>query len=172
MVTICTTSLTFSNSTFLPHSVFMCFVWIWEQTAIISLYSINWLVCITETECVYCAVRTGCSIIIRVKMLIFVLKNFGNWIVLRTPRTWIKYKIMFMYNVYVQCIHQQILLRLASLQFVYRHSMATEQMAGCDSPKETFHLPLSICPAWHISTLCLCDDVLKPARKLSVASAR
>jgi len=26
-------------------------VWIWEQTAIISLYSINWLVCITETEC-------------------------------------------------------------------------------------------------------------------------
>ena len=51
--------LTFSNSTFCPHSVFMCFVWIWEQTAIISLYSINWLVCITETECVYCAVRTG-----------------------------------------------------------------------------------------------------------------
>ena len=37
----------------------MCFVWIWEQTAIISLYSINWLVFITETECVYCAVRTS-----------------------------------------------------------------------------------------------------------------
>jgi hypothetical protein len=36
----------------------MCFVWISEQTAIISLYSINWLVFITETECVYCAVRT------------------------------------------------------------------------------------------------------------------
>jgi hypothetical protein len=31
------------HSTFCPHSVFMCFVWIWEQTAIISLYSINWL---------------------------------------------------------------------------------------------------------------------------------
>ena len=47
------------NSTFCPHSVFMCFVWIWEQTAIfISLYSINWLVFITETQCVYCAVRT------------------------------------------------------------------------------------------------------------------
>ena len=54
-----TASLTFSNSTFCPHSVFMCFVWIWEKTAIISLYSINWLVFITETECVYCAVRTG-----------------------------------------------------------------------------------------------------------------
>jgi hypothetical protein len=29
----------------------MCFEWIWEQTAVISLYSINWLVFITETEC-------------------------------------------------------------------------------------------------------------------------
>jgi len=37
----------------------MCFVWIAEQTAIISLYNTNWLVFITETECVYCAVRTG-----------------------------------------------------------------------------------------------------------------
>ena len=59
MVNLYTASLTFSNSTFCPHSVFMCFVWIWQQTAIISLYSINWLVFITETECVYCAVRTG-----------------------------------------------------------------------------------------------------------------
>jgi len=54
-----TASLTFSNPTFCPHRVFMCFVWIWEQTAIISLYNINWLVFITETECVYSAVRTG-----------------------------------------------------------------------------------------------------------------
>jgi len=37
---------------------FVCFVWIWEQTAIISLYNINWPVFIAETECVYCAVRT------------------------------------------------------------------------------------------------------------------
>jgi hypothetical protein len=50
--------LTYSNATLCPHSVFMCFVWVSEQTAIISLYSINWLVYITETECVYCAVRT------------------------------------------------------------------------------------------------------------------
>jgi hypothetical protein len=61
-----TASLTFSNSTFFPHNVFMCFVWIWEQTAIISLYNINWLVCITETESVYCAVRTGSLNIIQV----------------------------------------------------------------------------------------------------------
>jgi hypothetical protein len=32
---------TFSNSTFCPHGVFMCSMWISEQTAIISLYSIN-----------------------------------------------------------------------------------------------------------------------------------
>jgi hypothetical protein len=35
----------------------MCFVWISEQTAIISLYSSNWLIFISETECVHCAVR-------------------------------------------------------------------------------------------------------------------
>jgi hypothetical protein len=48
------------RGTFCPHSVFMCFVWIWEQTAIISLYSTNWLVSITEMVCVYCAVRAEC----------------------------------------------------------------------------------------------------------------
>jgi hypothetical protein len=47
-----TECLTFNNSTFCPHSVFMCFVWISEQTAIISLYSINWPVCIAETDTV------------------------------------------------------------------------------------------------------------------------
>ena len=35
---------TFSNSAFCPHIVYMCFVWMWEQTAIIPLYNINWLV--------------------------------------------------------------------------------------------------------------------------------
>ena len=61
---MCTTRLNTKNCTFCPQSVFMCFVWIWEQTAIISLYSINWPVFITETECVYCAVRTGSLYII------------------------------------------------------------------------------------------------------------
>ena len=37
----------------------MCFVFIWEQTATCATYSINWLVFITETKSVYCAVRTG-----------------------------------------------------------------------------------------------------------------
>ena len=58
-----------SNSTFCPHSVFMCFVWIWEQTAIISLYSINWLVYKTKMECVYCAVRTKYVRIINVNCI-------------------------------------------------------------------------------------------------------
>jgi hypothetical protein len=37
----------------------LCFAWISEQTAIISLYSINLSVFTTEAESVYCAVRTG-----------------------------------------------------------------------------------------------------------------
>jgi hypothetical protein len=59
VVTIYTTSLTFNNSTFCPHSVFMYFVWISEKTGVISLHNFNWLVFITETVSVYCAVRTG-----------------------------------------------------------------------------------------------------------------
>jgi hypothetical protein len=59
MVTICTARINIQKILrSFPHSIFMCFVWIWEQTAIISLYSINWLVSITEKECAYCAVRT------------------------------------------------------------------------------------------------------------------
>ena len=76
------------NSTFCRHSVFMCFVWIWEQTAIISLYSINWLVWITETECVYCAVRTGSLYIIQVMCFVWIWEQTAiisiysvNWLV-------------------------------------------------------------------------------------------
>ena len=41
------------------HTVFMCFVFIWEQTVTCAAYSINCLVFITEMKSVYCAVRTG-----------------------------------------------------------------------------------------------------------------
>jgi len=58
------------TSTFCPHSVFMCFAWVSEQTAFISLYSINLLVFITETERVYCAVRTKPIIEIRANCLL------------------------------------------------------------------------------------------------------
>jgi len=39
----------------------MCFAWILEQRAIISVYSINLSVFITEAESVYCMVQTGSS---------------------------------------------------------------------------------------------------------------
>jgi len=41
------------------HTVFMCFVFIWEQTATSAPYNINRLIFITEMKSVYCAVRTG-----------------------------------------------------------------------------------------------------------------
>jgi hypothetical protein len=44
---------------------FLQLMWISEQTAIISLYSINWLVFKTEKDCVYCAVRTESLYIIQ-----------------------------------------------------------------------------------------------------------
>ena len=66
----------------------MCFVWIWEQTAIISLCNINSLVCITETECVYCAVRTGSLYIIQVMCFVWIWEQTAiisiyniNWLV-------------------------------------------------------------------------------------------
>jgi len=58
----------------------MCFVWISEQTAIISLYNVNWLVFVREAECAYCAVRTGYLYIIQVNTVfqIFKLQNCGR----------------------------------------------------------------------------------------------
>ena len=51
-------ALIFRNSVFCPQCIYM-FSWISEQSAIISLYSINLSVFKTEVESVYCAVRTG-----------------------------------------------------------------------------------------------------------------
>jgi hypothetical protein len=53
MVTLCTTRFNIQNTHFLSTQYIMCFVWIF-----FTLYSVNWLVFITEMECVYCAVRT------------------------------------------------------------------------------------------------------------------
>ena len=39
--------------------IFMCFVFICEQTSTCATYSINWLVFITAIKSVYCAVVTG-----------------------------------------------------------------------------------------------------------------
>ena len=40
-------------------TLYLCFVFIWEQTATCATYIINWLVFITEMKSAYCAVRTG-----------------------------------------------------------------------------------------------------------------
>jgi len=41
------------------HTVFTCFVFIWEQMTTCATYSINWLVFITKMKSGYSAVRTG-----------------------------------------------------------------------------------------------------------------
>jgi len=58
VVIICTISFTFNISSFCPHTVFMCFVWISEQTTIIALYNFNWLFSKRQSQCVSCTVGT------------------------------------------------------------------------------------------------------------------
>ena len=59
--------LTFKNSTFC-QTVNLCVLYgFQEPTVIISLHRFNRWVSITETECVYCAVRTGYMYVILVK---------------------------------------------------------------------------------------------------------
>jgi len=52
----------------------MYFLWISEQTAIIPLNSINWLVFVTEIDCVYCTIRTECLTIIYVTFYLEMLR--------------------------------------------------------------------------------------------------
>jgi hypothetical protein len=79
VVAVCTTSLTFTNLRS-AHTMYLCFWMDLRTDRIISLYSINWLVSITETECVYCAVRTGSLYIIR-----FNLRRLVSGLSLRRP---------------------------------------------------------------------------------------
>ena len=59
MVTWCTNQFNIQPTVGSAHTVFMCVVFIWGQTATCATYSINWLVFITEMKSVYSAVRTG-----------------------------------------------------------------------------------------------------------------
>jgi hypothetical protein len=69
----------------------MCFVWISEKIAIISLYSINWLVFITVVESVYSAVRTE-SLYIKQTRLDFkrLTKNLEGYAAFMESRSGIK----------------------------------------------------------------------------------
>jgi hypothetical protein len=49
----------YKNPTFCPHSVVKCCTWIWEQTVVIYLYSINWLAFIKGRKWVYSVVRAA-----------------------------------------------------------------------------------------------------------------
>ena len=68
MVTICTTRFNIQQFYVQPTQCIYVFCTISEQTAII-----NWLVFITETERVYCAVRTGSLCIIQVYLVIYMV---------------------------------------------------------------------------------------------------
>jgi hypothetical protein len=59
------------------------FVFISKQTAIISIYIIDWLVFKTETESVYCAVRSECYIYFR---FFSVLKESENALCFKETR--------------------------------------------------------------------------------------
>jgi hypothetical protein len=51
----------------------MCFIWISKQTAVISLYGINWLVFVTQTKRVSYAVRI--ESLIHVTFRLYSVKN-------------------------------------------------------------------------------------------------
>jgi len=52
----------------LPTQFIYVFVWLSEHTEIISLYSINWLVFITYSVIVYCAVQAGSLYILQIPL--------------------------------------------------------------------------------------------------------
>jgi len=108
-VLLCDRQLLTLSSAFCPQCVLVC---IWEQTAIISLYSIDWLVCITETECVYCAVRTGFLYIIQVMCFVWIWEQTAivslysiDWLVCitETECVYCAVRTGFLYIIQVMC---------------------------------------------------------------------
>ena len=81
----------------------MCFVWISEQTAIISLYSINWLVCITETESVYCALKTGSLYIIQVTCFVWIWEQTAIIFITETGCVYCAVRTRSLYIIQVMC---------------------------------------------------------------------
>ena len=85
----------------------MRFVWIWLQTAIISLYSVNWLVCVTETVTICTASLTfnNSAFCLHSVFMCFV------WIWEQTP-------IISIYSVkWLVCITQTVTICTSSLTF-------------------------------------------------------
>jgi hypothetical protein len=139
------------RGTFCPHSVFVCFVWIWEQTAIISLYSINWLIFITETECVYCAVRTGCLCIMtvvfsfqRFKHNRFYSCNYGSFVSVLQTATSLTFLALYLPLLYFH------LLSLNFLSSSFTHLFC---FAFFSRPKEQASSSRSVAPTGPLKTL-------------------
>jgi len=106
--------LTLEISTFCQRSVFMYFVFC-ERIAISSLYSINWLVSITQRECVYCAVRAKSLNIFQIIHILSMVKlSYKYWNTKWTPYLALKYYVLpmitFIATVYfclkLQCASQ------------------------------------------------------------------
>ena len=119
----------------------MCFVWIWEQTAIISLYSIDWLVFITETKCVYCAVRSTFYVLPTQIIYVFCVD-------LRTNSDYftVQHWLVGFYNRDGQC-----LLRGTDWVFIYKIDVSSR---------------LWVLTAIHSFSVLLCRDVERPVRSL------
>jgi hypothetical protein len=147
VVTICTASLTFSNSTLCPHTVFMCFVWISERTAIISLYNINWLVCVTETECVYCAVRTGSlseGLVTGLSMRRpgFCPRTVHVWFVAKSALVHVSLPVLpFPLSVGShQMLHTHLHLHVAFTSRTNERSLGTSRKKFCFANRKAFHI--------------------------------
>jgi len=94
VVTICTTSLTLTILHSAHTAVFMCFVWISEQTAIISLYNINWLVFVNETGSLYRAVKFT----LRKKWFVsYKILYHGTLLQLHSPVLYVLYRCVFLW---------------------------------------------------------------------------
>jgi hypothetical protein len=80
MVTIYTTRFKIKKKTTIcPQVVFVCLVWMSDQTAFISLFCINGLVFTIETKRVFCAVRDEYLNVVQVNASIYRVKMLAKY---------------------------------------------------------------------------------------------
>jgi len=92
-----------------------------ELRVIISLYSINWLVFIIETECVYCAVRSGS---LNHKQLLFPYTALTvillTWRIWRAPNNASKWQMGF--NSAFLRVNREAVCLLCGTDWIYKYS--------------------------------------------------
>ena len=72
-------SSTFRNSKFCIQRAFMCSVWVPVKRVVTTQCYIKWLVFITKTDCVYCAVRPEFLDIIEVSFRFYRVSRGTSW---------------------------------------------------------------------------------------------